>query len=92
VVEIRSHGDESYEKLKFYARLGVPEVWVVERDLKTPEIFCLETTGAYSLVLANASGWSESQETGLRMRADDGKLAIQKGNEPDTLGRLPEDQ
>lgn len=40
-VEIRSPGDESYEKLPFYAALGVPEVWVIDRHTKRPEVFVL---------------------------------------------------
>jgi Uma2 family endonuclease len=92
VVEIRSRGDESYEKLEFYARLGVPEVWILDRDTKAAEIFNLDATGAYIPVPASALGWIESSETGLRMRQDDGKLAMKVGEEPDTLERLPEDQ
>ena len=34
VVEIRSPNDETYEKLPFYAEIGVPEVWVIDRDSK----------------------------------------------------------
>ncbi|MGL6097785.1 MAG: Uma2 family endonuclease, partial [Fimbriiglobus sp.] len=34
VVEIRSSGDETDEKFPFYAGLGVPEVWVFDRDTK----------------------------------------------------------
>jgi len=33
VVEIRSPGDESYEKLPFYERVGVQELLIVELDL-----------------------------------------------------------
>src|SRR3972149_9786008 len=36
VVEIRSPGDETMEKLPFYARLGVPEVWIVDRNPREP--------------------------------------------------------
>ncbi len=39
VIEIRSPGDESFEKLSFYARLGVSEVWVIGRDDKVPLLF-----------------------------------------------------
>src|SRR3990172_7275684 len=39
VVEIHSPGDEAYEKLDFYAKVGVREVWVIERDTKRPEIY-----------------------------------------------------
>jgi Uma2 family endonuclease len=34
VVEIRSPGDESFEKLPFYERLGVGEVLIIDRDTK----------------------------------------------------------
>ena len=33
-VEIRSPGDESFEKLPFYERLGVEEVLIIDRDTK----------------------------------------------------------
>ena len=33
-MEIRSPGDESFEKLPFYGRLGVCEVLVIDRDTK----------------------------------------------------------
>jgi Uma2 family endonuclease len=38
VIEIFSPNDESYEKLPFYAKLGVREAIVVDRDTKTTEI------------------------------------------------------
>jgi Uma2 family endonuclease len=34
VVEIRSPGDESFQKLPFYERLGVAEVLIIDRDTK----------------------------------------------------------
>src|SRR5262245_25481128 len=42
VIEIRSPGDETYEKLDFYRELGVPEVWVIDRDTKEPEVHVLK--------------------------------------------------
>ena len=41
VVEIRSPDDETYEKLDFYAELGVREVIVLDRDSSRVEIFRL---------------------------------------------------
>ncbi len=41
VFEIRSPGDETYGKLSFYAALGVPEVVVLDRDTKRPQVFDL---------------------------------------------------
>jgi Uma2 family endonuclease len=45
VVEIASPGDETYEKFPFYVGLGVPEVWVINRDSRTPEIHLLTRLG-----------------------------------------------
>jgi Uma2 family endonuclease len=68
VVEIRSPGDESYEKLEFYAQLGVPEVWIIDRDSKTPEIYTLRA-GNYIRQAADAEGWLLSTVTGIELRA-----------------------
>ena len=48
VVEIQSPGDETYEKLPFYAELGVSEVWIINRDSRSIEVYALRTaaTGA----------------------------------------------
>jgi Uma2 family endonuclease len=62
-VEFRSPGDESYEKLPFYASLGVPEVWIIDRDAKSPEIFHLVNT-AYESVVSNPEGWVRSSAVG----------------------------
>jgi Uma2 family endonuclease len=39
VIEFRSPGDETYEKLGFYAELGVKEVFVIEPVTRTIELF-----------------------------------------------------
>jgi Uma2 family endonuclease len=41
VLEIRSPEDETYEKLDFWASLGVPEVIVLDPETKTAEVFRL---------------------------------------------------
>lgn len=64
VVEIASPGDESAEKLPFYAGLGVPEVWFVDRDTKAVELRTL-ADGAYSLASPDADGWLVSPATGV---------------------------
>jgi Uma2 family endonuclease len=45
VIEVRSPHDESYEKLPFFAKLGVSEVIVVDRDTKQVEVFRLGGQG-----------------------------------------------
>lgn len=90
VVEIHSPGDEAYEKLDFYARIGVPEVWIVHRDTKEPEIYVLAGE-TYDRPAADADGWLESPVTGVRMRAEAGpKLAVQMGEREETRTLLPD--
>lgn len=75
VVEIRSPDDETYEKFDFYAALGVPEIWVVHRDTKVPELHEL-AEGAYRRVAATDAGWLESS-AGVEFRsADEGGFEI----------------
>ena len=67
MVEIRSPGDETMEKLPFYARLGVPEVWVVDRDTRQPELYVLRS-GRYERQSPAADGWLHSDATGVELR------------------------
>jgi Uma2 family endonuclease len=91
VVEIRSPGDETYEKLAFYADLGVPEVWVVDRDTKRPEIHILRDE-KYSLQTPDEQGWITSDTTDVQMRPesrDEPKLALQIRSQPETRRIVP---
>lgn len=91
VVEIHSPGDEAYEKLPFYAKLGVPEVWIIDRDTKEPEIYLLKR-GRYKKQAAEAAGWVRSPLTGMEMkRGRKGRLAIRLAGDDSTLAELPED-
>ena len=66
-VEIRSPGDETYEKLDFYASVDTDEVWVIHWDTKIPELYVLTGQG-FETQLADADGWLESPATGVRFR------------------------
>lgn len=90
VVEIHSPGDEAYEKLPFYAKLGVPEVWIIDRDGKTPELYVLRESD-YQKQSPAADGWLTSGATGVRLRAADGRLAVEMSGKPETSRRLPEE-
>lgn len=91
VVEIRSPGDESYEKLPFYAQLGVPEVWIIDRDRKEPEVYVLQV-GGYQQQITGAAGWVLSPVTGMELRAGQpGKLAMRLAGDESTREDLPED-
>ena len=91
VVEIRSPDDETYEKFDFYAELGVPEVWVIDRDTGMPEVFTL-AGDRYQPVRPNADGWIVSTATGVEMRrGTDDRLCIRMAGDPATQQNLPPD-
>jgi Uma2 family endonuclease len=91
VVEIHSPGDESYEKLPFYAGLGVPEVWIIDRDKKTPEVYRLQEDGTYKEKPAEADGWHRSVAINVEMkRGKPGKLAVRLKGKPRTKQEIPE--
>jgi Uma2 family endonuclease len=89
VIEIRSPEDETYEKLDFYATIGVREVWVLDRDTKRPEIYEL-VAEELQLRQPSAQGWHRSDVVGAELRATaDEQLEIRLAGRDDTLERLP---
>jgi Uma2 family endonuclease len=74
-IEIRSPKDESYQKLPFYFDLGVPEVWIIHRDTKKPEVF-LRGDSEYRLQSSDDDGWTHSPTTDVQMKGSDGKLHV----------------
>ena len=89
VVEIRSPEDESYDKLDFYATLGVPEVWIIDRDTKAPEIYAL-VGGAYEKRDPDADGWVKSKATDVEIRrTESSRLAMRVGGDGSTLEEMP---
>lgn len=91
VVEIHSPGDEAYEKLDFYADLGVPEVWIIDRDSREPEILLLKRS-RYRAQKAGAGGWVRSPATDIEMKAGKkSKLSIRLAGDNSTRAELPED-
>ena len=89
VVEICSPGDESYEKLPFYARLGVPEAWLVDRDTRAATLLVLRS-GQYEEAAPGRDGWLTSPATGIQLRAEPGdRLALQLGGDPGTRQTVP---
>lgn len=89
VVEIRSPDDETYEKLPFYAGVGVDEVWVIQRDTREAELFVLEG-GEYRPVIQDEEGWLHSPATGVRLRPVPGaRIELQVGADEATLDTVP---
>lgn len=86
-IEIRSPNDESYDKLAFYLTLGVPEVWVIDRDSKHPEVFVL-TSGAYQQQAPNTDGWLTSTAVPIMLKHGSNSLVIQLTNIESTCRTL----
>jgi Uma2 family endonuclease len=84
VFEIRSPGDESYDKLPFFAALGVREVVVIDRDTKRPEVFRL--AGAQYLAVApDREGWLSVEALRVRLRTatdDTPRLVVEDLDDP----------
>ncbi|HEX6736782.1 MAG TPA: Uma2 family endonuclease [Vicinamibacteria bacterium] len=67
VIEVRSPGDESYDKLPFFARLVVPEVVILDRDTKRAEVFRLQGAD-YTRREPDAAGEIVCETMGVRLR------------------------
>ena len=70
VIEIRSPGDDTYEKLPFYAAIGTREVLVIDRDTKVTEIRRL-VPGGLIPVGPDANGWLLAESMSVRFRRID---------------------
>jgi Uma2 family endonuclease len=91
VVEIRSPGDESYEKLPFYAELGTPEAWIIDRDSRAIEVLVLNR-GTYVGVEPDAEEWRTSPATGVQFRPQgERKLALRLESHPADVTMIPEE-
>jgi Uma2 family endonuclease len=67
VIEVRSPGDESYEKLPFFASLGVREVLIIDRDTKGVDAFQLQA-GQYLRQEPGTDSEVVSKVLGVRLR------------------------
>jgi Uma2 family endonuclease len=89
VVEIHSPGDEAYDKLPFYALVGVREVWIIDRDTRHPELHEL-IAGEFQLRGPGPDGWVLSTVAGIELQAAVGdKLEIRIAGRDDTRALLP---
>jgi Uma2 family endonuclease len=84
VIEIRSPEDETYDKLPFFARLGVREVVVVQRDTKGIEIYRL-AGDEYVPVSRDRHGWLTSEVLKVRFTLrEPQRLIIEDLDDPST--------
>ena len=88
VFEIRSPGDETYEKLSFYAAVGVDALVVVERDTKAAQVFA-RSGEHFALVPPSGEGWTLIAPVGVELRAESSEggaaLHLRSRGEPDTV-------
>lgn len=90
VVEIRSPGDQTYEKFDFYSGLGVPEVWVFDRDTRTPELYELRD-GEYFVRESGANGWLNSPATLVEFQHRPPRcVAVRVNGADETLEEIPD--
>ena len=90
VVEIHGPSDEAFEKLSFYAKLGVAEAWIIDRDSKEPRVYVLEGS-TYQPRSPDEKGWIVSAITGILLRGEPhAKLAIQLVDDAESRREFPE--
>ena len=75
VVEIRSAGDETYEKIDFYAELGVREMLIAHPEDRRVELLRF-VDGRSTVVSADAEGWVRSDVLGARFGTADKQLHV----------------
>jgi len=80
VVEIRSAGDETYEKIDFYAELGVREMLIAHPEDRRVELLRFvdgrSTVGGSRVISADAEGWVRSDVLGARFGTADKQLHV----------------
>jgi len=91
VIEVRLPGDETDDKLDFYAGLGVPEVWTFDRDSKAIELFLRGSDASYELVRPDAEGWHKSPNIGVSFRqVERCSIFIRVDDDPNSERELPD--
>jgi len=66
LIEVRSPGDRSFDKLDFYASIGVREFLIVDRDTKAINLFKFQSR--QTTEVKPKEGWLESEVVGLAFR------------------------
>ena len=69
VFEVRSPGDETYDKLAFYAGVGVEAVVVIERDTKAVQVFA-RSGDSFVLAPPSPDGWMIIGPIGVEARTE----------------------
>ncbi|MDQ6616566.1 MAG: Uma2 family endonuclease [Actinomycetota bacterium] len=76
VIEIRSPGDEAYDKIPFYRRVGVGEILIVDRDSKEVRRW-VRAGDELSEAHAGDDGWHSLGALPVRFRSEGGTLTVE---------------
>jgi Uma2 family endonuclease len=83
VVEVLSPNDESRDKLPFYGAMGVREVWLIDPNSHTVEVFTLRA--GKLTTLKPRGGMLRSPALGVELETVKGKLRIRDGEQIDLV-------
>lgn len=76
VIEVLSPEDESREKMPFYATCGIPEVWLIDPESRSAEVYVLR--GGMYFAVAHSDGTVRAPCLGLELRTISGpKLRLE---------------
>jgi Uma2 family endonuclease len=78
-IEIRSPGDESFEKIPYYSRIGVEELLIIDRDRRTVRRW-VRTGDALAEMPAGEDGWHQLAGLPVEMRGGGGRLEVRLGD------------
>jgi Uma2 family endonuclease len=77
-IEIRSPGDESFEKIPHYSRIGVAEMLIIDRDTRAVRRW-LAGSGGLAEVPASQGGWHQLAALPTALRGGKGSLEVRTG-------------
>jgi Uma2 family endonuclease len=78
-IEVRSPGDESFEKIPFYGRMGVGELLIIDRDDKSVRRW-LNSGRELSEVEPAEDGWHRLGALPVEIRGYSGALQVRVGD------------
>jgi Putative restriction endonuclease len=78
-IEIRSPGDESFDKIPHYSRIGVAELLIIDRDERTVRRWVAHTA-SLAEVPAGEDGWHQLAALPAALRGGGGSLGVRIGD------------
>jgi Uma2 family endonuclease len=81
VAEIRSPDDESFQKIRYYGRMGVRELLIIDRDTKDVRQWLNDGAGNLVEEPGPADGWRPLASLPVALRGGDGVLDVRVDDE-----------